>query len=55
MKFSRMEKMSTHPSQESNPGLQQTRLVLYELSYRDLAETHLERMTFRYEIHWHAS
>ena len=37
MKFSRTEKMPTRPSQESNLGLQQTRLVLYRLSYRDQA------------------
>ena len=39
MKFSRMEKMPTRPSQESNLGLQQTRLVLYKLSYRDQAQS----------------
>ena len=45
MKFSRMEKMPTRPSQELNLGLQQTRLVLYQLSYRDQAETQPERAT----------
>ena len=39
MKFSRMEKMQTPPSQESNLGLQQTPLVLYQLSYRDQARS----------------
>ena len=39
MKFSRMEKMPTRPSQESNLGLQQTRLVLYQLSYQDQARS----------------
>ena len=39
MKFSRMEKKSTRPSQESNLGLQQTRLVLYQLSYWDQARS----------------
>ena len=45
MKFSGMEKMPTRPSQESNLGLQQTRLVLYQLSYQDQAETQPERVT----------
>ena len=31
--------MPTRPSQESNLGLQQTRLVLYQLSYRDQARS----------------
>ena len=31
--------MQTRPSQESNLGLQQTRLVLYQLSYRDQARS----------------
>ena len=39
MKLSRMEKIPTRPSQESNLGLQQTRLVLYQLSYRDQARS----------------
>ena len=39
MKFSRMEKIPTRPSQESNLGLQQTRLVLYQLSYLDQARS----------------
>ena len=42
MRFSRMEKMLTRPSQELNLGLKQARLVLYQLSYRDQAETHPE-------------
>ena len=37
MKFSRMEKITACPSQESSLGLQQTWLVLYRLSYRDQA------------------
>ena len=45
MKFSRTEKIPSRPSQESNLGLQQMRLVLYQLSYRDQAETQLERFT----------
>ena len=42
MKLSRTEKMPTRPSQESNLGLQQTRLVLYQLSHRYQAETQPE-------------
>ena len=45
MKLSRMEKMPTRSSQESNLGLQQTRLVLYQLSYQDQAKTQPERVT----------
>ena len=37
--------MPTRPSQESNLGLQQTRLVLYQLIYQDQAETQPERVT----------
>ena len=37
--------MPTRPSQESNLGLHQTRLVLYQLSYRDQAETQPEQAT----------
>ena len=37
--------MPTRPSKESNLGLQQTRLVLYRLSYWDQAETQPERVT----------
>ena len=37
--------MPTPPSQEPNPGLQQMRLVLYQLSYWNQAETQPERAT----------
>ena len=39
MKFSRMEKMPTRRSHESNLELQQMRLVLYHMSYRDQARS----------------
>ena len=51
MKFSRMEKMQTRPSQKSNLGLQQTQLVFYQLSYWDLAETQPERASSTLLLH----
>ena len=40
--------MPTRLSQESNVGLQQMQLVLYQLSYQDQAETHQNERHFNH-------